>query len=309
MPVDPDISLVLQQLSEVRSDFDSSITPQEFRNLADSFDRTFGNEIHIDRVEDIRIPVDKAEIKGRFYSDYPESESLIVYFHGGGFVIGNIDGSDSVCRMIAKKSGSKVISVDYRLAPENKFPVPVEDAFNSYRWIRENAERFGVDVDRIAVSGDSAGGNLSAALCLKAIDDEYPLPKLNVMFYPVVTSDTSSESFREYSNDLILTRGMMNWFHNHYVRSHEDLMNPYFAPILSDKISMMPETIVVTAEFDPLRDQGETYVADLRRNSVKATGIRAMGMIHGFLGYFPVSSNAHNILTMVSSLVGNKLKD
>lgn len=309
MPVDPDLKIILEQIAKLRPEFEGNFTPEDFRNLASSYDSSFGKPVDIREVRDIEIPVGNARLRGRYYSDEPEATSLILYYHGGGFVIGSVDTADGICRMLALHSRSKVISVDYRLAPEHKFPVPLEDSYESYKWVRENAQEFGVDPGRIAVSGDSAGGNLSASLCLKALDNSYPLPKLNVMFYPVVTADTSSESFREYSDNLVLTREMMLWFHGHYMRSDGDILNPYFAPLLSTRLGEMPETIVITAEFDPLRDQGETFLSELRLKSVQATGIRAMGMVHGFLGYFPLSSNVSNILVMAASLTGKKLRD
>lgn len=308
MPVDPDLKSALEQISKVMPEFNTEFSAKEFRDIT-TYDRSFGMQIDVKEVRDISIPVSGTNIKGRLYSNDPESESMILYYHGGGFVIGSIDAADAICRMLAVHSHSKVISVDYRLAPEYKFPVPMEDSYDSYKWVRENAQMLGIDPERIAVSGDSAGGNLSASLCLKALDNNYPLPRLNVMFYPVVTSESSSESFREYSDKLVLTRDMMVWFHSHYMRTEEDSLNPYFSPLLSHRLGEMPETIVITAEFDPLRDQGETFVSALRSKSVEATGIRAMGMVHGFLGYFPVSTNVRNILVMASSLAGKKLRE
>lgn len=309
MPIDPDIKEVLEQISPLIPKSFEGIDPVQFRTLSDSYALASMKKIEIEKVEDIEIPVSGARIKGRLYSDDENSESLIVFFHGGGFVIGSIETHDSVCRVMAKYSKSKVISVDYRLAPEHKFPVAVDDAYDSFKWIRENHEKYGIRKDKIAVSGDSSGANLCVALSLKLRDHKEELPKLVVLFYPFVAPDNTSRSYSEFSEGLSLTSSMMEWFGQQYIKSTEDLTSPYFSPLLSNGLCNMPETIIVTAEFDPLRDQGETFIGALRKRGVRATGMRGVGMIHGFLTFHERSPGAHNILTMTSRLIGDRLEE
>lgn len=309
MPIDPDIKAVLEQIMPLLPESFEDVDPIQFRVLSDSHTFEIMPKIELETVEDIEIPVNDDSVKGRLYAANKGSDSLIVYYHGGGFVMGNIDTHDSVCRTLAKYSGSKVISVDYRLAPEHKFPTAVEDTYYSFKWIRENAQRFGIDKSKIAISGDSAGGNLCVTTCLMLKDNNEELPKLEVLYYPLVAPDLASRSYNEFSEGFFLTGSIMNWFSRQYIRTEADILSPYLSPLLSGNLSNMPETILVTAEYDPLRDQGETFVSALRRRGIHATGIRAMGMIHGFLGFHELSSASHDVLTMTARLIGDRLNE
>lgn len=306
MPVDPEIKNIIDQLAQYRPESTEGLTPARLREISASYGQMISSP-PIKDTEDFGIPVEDGEIGARLYVPDNDTDALIIYFHGGGFVIGDIDSHDGICRMLSRHSGCRIVSVDYRLAPENKFPTAVNDAFYAYRWIRDHADRFGVNPGKIAVSGDSAGGNLCATLSLKAIDEEYPVPAMLIMYYPVVAPDTASQSFREYSRGYYLTAEYMFWFNQHYSRGPEDMLHPYFSPALSPNIGKLPETLVVTAEYDPLRDQGETFVSTLTEKGVKATGIRAEGMVHGFLSFFPASHNARSILSMTASFAGSRL--
>ncbi|KAA8922423.1 alpha/beta hydrolase [Thermoplasma sp.] len=259
-------------------------------------------------VRDYALEYRGVRIRMRLYVPDKETRSMIVYYHGGGFVFGDIDLYDNLCRKIANRSHSKVISVEYRLAPESKFPAAVDDAYEAYRWIRENARDLGIDESKIAIGGDSAGGNLTAAVTLKIKDTGYVQPRLQVLFYPALGPDFFSESLREYGEGYFLTRKQMDMFGQLYFSSPADALNPYFAPILYNDLSGLPEAIIVTAELDPLRDQGEMYLKRLYDAGVIATGIRAKGMIHGFLSFAVVVPAAENVLSMVWSLVGLKIR-
>ncbi len=307
MPVDPTIKKAVDQMLQLMPENWDNVEATSFRQAAKAYDEYLKMDVPVSNVEDFKIPVDGAEIRARLYSNDPSSDQMIVYFHGGGFVIGDIESHDSICRVISKRSGAKVISVDYRLAPEHKFPIAVEDAYNSFLWVRENNQRFGISKEKVAVMGDSAGGNLCAALSVKCIEDREQVPALSVMFYPVVAIDLSSQSVREYSEGFALSEGISRWFHANYVRGVQDMLSPYLSPLTFGQLSGMPESIVLTAEYDTLRDQGETFVSALKKNSVEATGIRALGMVHGFLTYIKISKNARGILEMVSSLIGSVL--
>ena len=262
-------------------------------------------DIQIGKTTDISIGDGK--IPARLYYPRDGTSSLILYFHGGGFVFGSLESHDAVCRRAARESGSKVLSVDYRLAPEHKFPAAVEDAFTAYSWARKNAKTLGIDPNRIALAGDSAGGNLSATTSLMIKDRGVEKPMLQVLFYPDLGPDFFSQSLREFSDGYFLTRDQIDWFGDMYLGNKADALNPYFSPVLHPDLSGLPEAVIITGEYDPLRDQGETYVAKLESAGIPVTGMRAMGMIHGFLNFTLVVPAAAGIADMVWSLVGKKL--
>lgn len=243
----------------------------------------------------------------RLYEPEDTTGGLIVYLHGGGFVFGDVAMFDGVCRKAANRSKCKVLSVQYRLAPESKFPAAVEDAYESYVWAREKHSELGIDPDRIAIAGDSAGGNLSAVVCLKSKDNNFPLPRLQVLFYPALGPDLYSESMREYSTGYFLSAKAMRMFSRMYLNSTEDSLNPYFSPIYFPDLSGLPEAIIITGEHDPLRDQAESFLVRLYESGVQATGIRAKGMMHGFLNFSGIVPAANSIASMVWSEVGRKL--
>ncbi len=307
MPLDPDLKKLLQMMEQIGLPDVSKVTPKEFREFNDSASVALNSEeIKLDEVRDIQIPVEGEKIKARLYLT-GKSNALIMYFHGGGFVFGNLDTHDALCRLIARESGCKVLSVDYRLAPEHKFPIAFSDSYDAYKWALENAGELGVEKNLIALSGDSAGGNLSAAVSMQARDQKIQMPALQALFYPVVGVDYSSQSHREFSDGYFLTGELSEWFGRQYVRGPEDFMDPRFSVQLAGNFAGFPETIVFTAEYDPLRDQGEAFVSRLRSHGVPATGIRALGMMHGFASFFEVSESARNYVIMAAKLMGQKL--
>ncbi len=306
MPVDPELQNVLNimQAAKIPDLTDSSLP--EIRKIMENpgFPRRTEK---VKTVSDLKLEFSDRTVKARLYVPQDCGEGIIIYFHGGGFVFGSIEASDDLCRMAANRSRARVLSVDYRLAPENKFPAALDDAYESLVWVQKHADDLGIDEERIAVAGDSAGGNISAALCLKARDLQAKLPALQVLLYPSLGGRDSTLSSHEYSEGYFLTRRMMEYFGRAYLRSPSDLENPYFSIISHGDHSGLPEAVIVTAEYDPLRDEGEVYLAKLRRSGVRATGIRANGMIHGFASFIPVSRSAENITSMVWSLAGDIL--
>lgn len=308
MPLDPELRNILERISAIEEVDFEVMEAAQFRQLVDSADLSMrSEEISIKEIRDLNIQANGRGIKGRLYADSPESDSIIVFFHGGGFVFGNIETHDSICRIIARYSGSKVLSVDYGLAPENKFPAAVNDAYAAYVWTLDNAEKLGVRKDRVGLSGDSAGGNLCAVISVMARDNGREMPRIQTLYYPVVAADTASKSHREFSRGYFLTGTMSAWFMKQYMNSEADLINPHFSVLNTEDLSRLPETLVFTAEFDPLRDQGETFVSRLKESGNRATGIRALGMVHGFISFFEFSSSARNFLIMGSKLMGEFL--
>jgi acetyl esterase len=235
-------------------------------------------------VADHLIPGPGGDIPVRVY--VPEGSAprpALVYFHGGGWVICNLDTHDVVCRALARRAGAVVVSVDYRLAPEHPFPAAVDDCYAATAWVAANAQELGVDPERVCVGGDSAGGNLAAVVSLRSRDEQGPAIALQAMVYPVTDlSSFETESYVEFATDHQLTRPMMEWFRNHYVPNAADWLHPYASPLLAPDLSRLPPALVITAECDPLRDEGEAYARRLEQAGVPVTCTRYAGMIHPF---------------------------
>jgi acetyl esterase len=206
----------------------------------------------------------------------------LVFFHGGGFVVCNLDTHDRLCRNLANAAGCVVVSVDYRLAPEHKFPAAAEDAYGATRYVAEHAAEFGIDSSRIAVGGDSAGGNLAAVVALMARDRGGPSLKYQLLIYPLTDFNDHSPSMREYGENHFLSREVMAWFAESYTAGPEDRLAPYASPWNAD-LAGLPAAMVVTAECDPLRDQGEAFARKLQNAGVAVELKRYDGMIHPFL--------------------------
>jgi len=208
---------------------------------------------------------------------------VLVYFHGGGWVIGDLETHDVMCRQLTAEAGVSVISVDYRLAPEHKFPAAVDDAWAATRWIAAHAAELGVDADRLAVGGDSAGGNLAAVVALLARDAGGPRIALQILLYPVTDLERESQSYADLADGYMLTRDSMRWFRAQYLAKTEDAADWRVSPLRAPSLAGLPPALVVTAGYDPLRDEGEAYARRLREAGVSVDAVSFGGMIHGFV--------------------------
>ena len=232
----------------------------------------------------------------------------LVYFHGGGFVICNLDTHDRLCRNLANESGCVVVAVDYPLSPEHKFPAAVEDAYAATRYVAEHATEFGVDSSRIAVGGDSAGGNLATVVALMARDRGGPPLKFQLLIYPLVDfDDTSSPSMREYENDHFLTREFMDWCFESYMGSKEDRRAPHASPWYASDLHGLPAAMILTAECDPLRDQAEAYARKLQSAGVAVELKRYEGMLHPFVSLSGIIDAGRAAITDSASAVRQAL--
>jgi acetyl esterase len=208
----------------------------------------------------------------------------LVYFHGGGWVIGDLDTHDVQCRQLTAEAGITVVSVDYRLAPEDKFPAAVDDALAATRYVARHGAELGIDTGRLAVGGDSAGGNLATVVALLARDStEGPAIAFQVLVYPVTDLGAESQSYRDFGDGFLLTRDSMRWFANHYLRSAADAEGWRASPLRAQSLAGLPPALVITAGFDPLRDEGAAYAARLTEAGVRVDYICYGGMIHGFM--------------------------
>jgi len=226
---------------------------------------------------------------------------LLVYYHGGGWVIGDLDTHDGICRSLANKSGHAVLAVEYRLAPEHKFPAAVDDSITALKWAHNNAMKLGIDSNRIAVGGDSAGGNLAAVVAQQQV---VPL-KFQMLIYPCVDASMSFPSIIENVNGPLLTSSLMSWFHHNYLRDKNDVQNLKASPMLAsdDVLKQMPPALVVTAQFDPLRDEGEAYGKRLVENGVNTTITRFNGQFHAFFSMLEILDDAEVAHWQAASLL------
>jgi acetyl esterase len=282
MPLDPGLKLVLDQLAA---------TPgPQLHELPVAQARVFFEQMQLPRpelkiagVEDRKIPGPAGEIPVRIYR--PDGKAplpALVYFHGGGWVIGSLETHDGSCRDLANRVGCVVVSVDYRLAPEHRYPAAAEDCFAATKWVAANAAALGVDPKRIAIGGDSAGGNLAAAVALMARDRRGPALRHQLLIYPVTDADFTRASYRENAEGYLLTTQAMEWFWGHYVPEAAQRKEPYAAPLQAKDLAGLPPAFVITAEYDPLRDEGEAYAKRLQEAGVRTTLKRYDGAIHGF---------------------------
>jgi acetyl esterase len=284
MPLDPQAQRIIDATIALGLPPMEQMTPGEARESMRARTAALGPVEDVARVDDHRVRVDRGEITVRCYTPSGAGPfPALVFFHGGGWVIGDLETHDGVCRSLANGASCVVASVDYRLAPEHKYPVAVEDAFAATRWIADNAPRLGIDPRRLAVGGDSAGGNLAAAVAIMQQERGGPGLALQVLVYPVTRHGLDTDSYRKYADGYLLTRNAMRWFWDHYLRRPEDGEQPYASPLLARKLEGLPPALVITAEYDVLCDEGEAFAARLREAGVPVTLTRYPGMIHGFL--------------------------
>ncbi|HZO70904.1 MAG TPA: alpha/beta hydrolase [Ktedonobacteraceae bacterium] len=240
----------------------------------------------VSKIEDRTIPGPEGAIPIRIYT--PEGHGpfpVLVFFHGGGWVIGNIDTHDATCRALTNAAGCITVSVDYRLAPEHKFPAAPEDCYAATTWVAKNAAAINSDAARIAVGGDSAGGNLAAVVALMARDRGGPKLIYQLLIYPVTDYyKPGTPSYQENAEGYFLTREGMVWFWDLYLSNEGEALHPYVSPLQAESLSGLPPAMVITAEFDPLRDEGEMYANRLKDADVPVTYVPYQGMIHGFVG-------------------------
>lgn len=287
LELDEQVHRILEKLDEDGVPSTSSLTVAEARRLSREMARKLGGPpVNIASVRNFTVPTTEAEIPVRAYANTTcPSLPALVYFHGGGWVIGDLDSADWICRSLAVATECAVFSVDYRLAPENKFPTPAEDCYQVTRWIVENSSVMSVDPNRVAVGGDSAGGNLATVVCLMARDRGGPSLVYQLLLYPITNHAFNTQSYEDCANGYYLTAEDMKWFWNHYLREKNDASNPYASPLAAKNLSGLPPTLVITAGFDPLRDEGEAYAARLQEAGVSTRITRYNSMIHGFLEF------------------------
>ena len=283
MPLDPQAKSILKALEALNEPPVTTVSPAVSRIHFESRKRESGPSIS--KISEYLIPSTNGGIQTRIYT--PEGQGpfpILVWFHGGGWVLGNLNTTESECRNLTNLAKCVVVSVDYRLAPESKFPAAAEDCYTATKWISDHPTSFNVDAQRMAIGGASSGGNLAAVVTLMSRDRNGPKLLHQLLVVPVTDYDFNTESYIQNESGYGLTREAMIWYWRQYLNSEADSHNPYAVPMREKDLSGLPNATIITAEFDPLRDEAEAYAKRLEEAGTKTTCARYDGMIHGFFG-------------------------
>jgi acetyl esterase len=284
MPLDPQAKIILEEDAARGLPAYHELAPPAARKQMLDLSPPVDPQLAAARVADRKIDGPGGEIPIRLY--YPQGDSplpAVVYFHGGGWVIGDLDTHHALCHAISKTSGCLVVAVDYRLAPENPYPAAVEDAYAAACWVADNAEAIQADKARLAVLGDSAGGTQATVVAMMARDRGKPDIALQVLIYPIADYNFNTASYINNAEGYMLTRDLMKWFWNLYLEDETVVDEPYVSPLRAADLSGLPQALILTAEYDPLCDEGEAYAQRLRKAGIQVKLMRYDGMIHGFI--------------------------
>ena len=287
LPPPPDFATITpeQEIDYIQSSRAATAVPREGETVA--------------RVDDVTVA--SSGQRGRVYvpDSVVDGRGLIVHFHGGGWLTGSIEMSDDACRFLANRSGCVVLSAGYRFAPEHPFPAAADDAYAAFAWAAQHAADYGADGARLAVIGTSAGANLAAAICLRAADEGSRLPAMQVLVYPPLDATFQSPSYVDNATGYYLTADQMRWFWGKYA-GDSSREHPYLSPVYASDLRDQPPALVITAEFDPLRDDGERYAAQLKAAGVTVELRRVAGQIHSFMGLIATVPEARECWTLVA---------
>ncbi len=305
MPLDNQSKAIIEKLSSIQLPPFDQLTADYLRkaysNLAPAPSPPAASSLVS---EDRTIPTSAGQVNIRTYRPSPRNGlPIMVFFHGGGWVTGDLDRHDPLCRELTMRIGCLTVSVDYRLAPENRFPAGLEDCYAAVQWAAVNAPALGADAARLAVCGDSSGGNLAAATCLLVRDRGGPQILCQTLLYPVLDSSLDTPSQKSLAEGYFLTRSRMDWYWKQYVKDDRDRANPYASLAHAADLRNLPPAIIFTAEFDPLRDEGAAYARRLAQAGVKVTYRCYEGTIHGFISFAAAIDKGRQAIAEVSVLM------
>ena len=289
MPLHPQSQAFVDMIAENKPKGWEEMSPEEARDVFVTFEPMLGETTTVAQVKDIQL----GGVGCRLYRDHTHVAPLVMFFHGGGFVLGDLETHDALCRRLAKQSGCVVIAVDYRRSPECRFPGPLNDCYQATLDAVSQPAELKIDVSKVAVAGDSAGGNLAAAVALRSRDEDGPAIAMQLLMYPTMEPNDQTASYQSFANGYGLTRANMQWFWEQYLGDQPP--TAFAAPLLAESFAGLPNTHVITAEYDVLRDEGEVFVQQLQDAGVDVTHVRYDGMLHGFIhfaGFFETGIEA-----------------
>jgi acetyl esterase len=311
MPLDPLVKGFLDQMQAAPGPKMSEAGAQVAREIFVALMQLVGpKDVPVGRTENLTVPGPAGPIPIRVYTPVAAGRDplpALIYYHGGGFVIGNIETHDGLCRKMANEGGFRVISVDYRLAPECKYPAAIEDAFAALAWVQLNAADIGVDANRIAVGGDSAGGALAAQVAQLAKAKGGPPLACQMLLFPVTQVGEETSSLREFAVGYFLEKETLDWFYDSYLPRDADKSDPKISPLRAKDLSGLPPAYVMLGGYDPLHDEGSQYAEKLRAAGVKVTVADYPSMVHCFVYMQSFLPQAHEALSSASKSVGSIL--
>jgi len=296
MTVNPHIQPLLDQLAQSDAPPGWEVGPGPTRELYRALHQmTDPVDVPIGKIENMSFKGPDGDVPVRVYTPVGVSGTpkCLVFFHGGGFTIGDLDSHDALCRQLANEAGCKVVAVDYRLGPEHKFPAAVDDAWAAVKWVEENAGALGIDANCLAVAGDSAGGNLAAVVSQQAAKSKGgPGICFQLLIYPTTRVNADTQSMKDFAEGYFLERKTMDWFFDCYVGEGQDHSDPRLSPLLAEDVSGVAPALVITAGHDPLKDEGKAYADRLAGSGVAVTYKDYPDMIHGFFNMTALSPDA-----------------
>ena len=298
----------LKQLTEGGGKPLHESTPDEARVYLSGLAELAGPAPEMQRVEDRTIDGPDARVTLRILVPVENPIGVLVYYHGGGWVLGSIDEYDTVARKLAERTSCAVVLVEYRLAPEHRYPAAVDDSYAALEWVGQNVKYIAGREVPLIVAGDSAGGNLAAVMAVRARARNGPPIALQVLIYPVTDSDLDLPSYADPENQLLLTRDGMIWFWDHYIPDSSRRSEPDASPLHTDNLSGLPPTVILTAEHDVLRDEGEAYAARLQEADVKVNLKRYSGQMHGFFTLLMLPGSELGFQQVVKAVKGCIMK-
>jgi len=308
MPVHPEIKKILDFIPPSESKL--KIIPEEHRKMFDAPVLPVEQRVQVYDVEERTVSTSEAEVPVRIYTpEEADSYSLLIYFHGGAFFSGNLESHDEIVRPICKESGYKVISVGYRLAPEHPFPAPLDDCYNVTKWAVDHKDELKWDGKTLAVAGDSAGGNLAAAVSLMARDKKEFLITNQVLYYPSLDLDVSEFRYPsqvENGKGYFVESDQLAEYNSFYLIGDIDTDNPLVSPIREENLEGLPAALIITAEYDPMRDEGELFADNLKKCGVDVETKRYEGATHGFLGKFTHLEEYKDIYKRTADFLNSK---
>jgi acetyl esterase len=306
----PDLQLALALMARAGTPPLQTLAPPRARELTRvQAAAGAGPRLAVGDVHDLQVDGGAGPLRARHYAPQESGgpHPLLVYFHGGGFVVGDVETHDAPCRLICAHAGVHVLSVDYRLAPEHRFPAAIEDGRAATAWAQTNAASLGADPARVAVGGDSAGANIAAVVAWETARDGAPAPALQLLIYPVTEMRESTPSRERFADGFFLTGAMMDWFGVQYADELSDLDDPRLSILRAPGLGGLAPALVVTAGFDPLRDEGEAYARALEQAGTRVVSRRHASLIHGFINMTGISRSSRDALVELSGTLRGML--